>query len=322
MSRKYELEISDFSTNEVLLSFGLSSDNPSGPEIQFNIQQLPGNVQVNNTITIFNVHPYYFNENQNLYGKRISLKAGMENTPLIQKIGYSGAYGTILEGWITNMIPEWNGRDTQFATIVQNYNPGNAIPSVITMHIGDPVLPKIKAAFQNLTGNVGLLDMGNVPQALTSKSNYQHKIKNIASLDNLLQGVHGLTIIQKQSGFTLYSPLSPAAPTQKTVYLKAGDFICQPSLIDGKTYTEVALTLIMRSDINVNDFVVIPQDIWVGISALDVVADARALIDMFKGKSVFSMFSGKYKVNSIWQLGDAKNRDPQAWATTLHATKA
>jgi len=200
MSRKYELEISDFSTNEVLLSFGLSSDNPSGPEIQFNIQQLPG--------------------------------------------------------------------------------------------------------------NVGLLDMGNVPQTLTSKSNYQHKIKNIASLDNLLQGVHGLTIIQKQSGFTLYSPLSPAAPTQKTVYLKAGDFICQPSLIDGKTYTEVALTLIMRSDINVNDFVVIPQEIWVGISALDVVADARALIDMFKGKSVFSMFSGKYKVNSIWQLGDAKNGDP------------
>ena len=77
----------------------------------------------------------------------------------------------------------------------------------------------------------------------------------------------------------------------------------------------------MRSDISISDVVNIPQTVWVGISSLEVVRDAVGLIDLFKGKKNFSMFNGNYQVTQVWSLGDAKNTDPQAWATILHGVK-
>ena len=319
--RKYDLTISDPTNGKKLLEFGVGSQNPQGPELQFNIQQFSAGQTVNNTITLFNIHPFYFNENQNLYGKRITINAGFEDTPIIKKIGYSGSYGQIIDGYVTNAIPDWKGKDTQIALVVQPYNPVVSSSSLISMHVGELVLPKIKQAFKSLTGDEGLLDLGNIPTTLISKSNYQHIVDSPASLDNLLQDVHGMTLAQKQTGFTLYSAdFATPISTRKTITLKEGDFILQPSLIDG-TLVEVAITLMMRSDINLYDYVVIPQDIWVGIAALDVVRDADGLIDMFKGKSVFSLFSGTYLVDSIWQLGDVRSPDISAWATTLHGRK-
>jgi len=319
--RRYEITIDDPNTKKTLLNFGCSSQNPQGPEIQFNIQLYQSGATVNDTITMFNIQPFYFNENQNLYGKHITLSAGFDLTPLTKKIGYSGIYGQIIDGYITNAITEWKGRDTQLALIVNPYFPGKAGPSLMSVKIGDLLLPKIAQAVTGLTGNAGLLELGNIPKTLTSKENYQHIVSSAAGLDNMLQATHGITLAKKDVGFTLFDPSSlMTATSQKTVYLKEGDFICQPSLMPGTT-AEVAITLMMRSDIKLYDYVVIPQDIYIGMSALDVVADANGLNDMFKGKTVFSMFSGTYRVNSIWQLGDVKSPDAMAWATTLQGTK-
>ena len=78
--RKYDLTISDPTNGKKLLEFGVGSQNPQGPELQFNIQQFSAGQTVNNTITLFNIHPFYFNENQNLYGKRITINADFNFT--------------------------------------------------------------------------------------------------------------------------------------------------------------------------------------------------------------------------------------------------
>ncbi len=324
--RKYQIIIDNPDNGKVLFNFGSfnvndpTKLNPEAPNIQFNIQQFQAKLTTNNSITLFNIHPYYFSMNQFLYGMRVRLYAGMEITPMTAKLKYGGTYGMITDGYITAAIPEWNGKDTQLTIIIQPYNPSKKKPYVFDVKIGDAMVPKIIEAYSAIAGTIINFDTGN--ESFVSTTEYDAIVRSMSDIDKLITEQHEYNLMQTQSGYKL----SPAASltnitissTSQIIALQEGDFIFQPSLVN---LAEVAITLMMRSDIRIGDVVTIPQDIWVGLSALDVVRNADSLIEMFKGKTLFSMFSGSFKINKVWQIGDARNIDPQAWVTIVNGIK-
>lgn len=235
----------------------------------------------------------------------------MQDSPILQRIGYTGKYGLIASGYITRVIPDWNGNDTiitftfQPFLIPDSLDNVNTTPYELSVVTGENVIPKYKAIYKSIGGNERNLNMGTTPIVCTNS--YNQKIYNVADLSNTLKAQHnGVTLNKMTNGYILSSLLN------KTIKLSAGDFLMQPSLVKFGT---IALTLQMRADIIINDVITLPQEIFVGITALE--KDTPTTGTIFQQKTIFSLFHGDYTVTGVWQLGDSRNTDPQAWATIL-----
>ena len=313
--RKYELYIGESTDQGGQLILDCSPDNPQGCQIDFDIQQYAASLTVNASITIYNISPYYFSMNTRLINRSIYLYAGMQDTPILQRLGYTGQYGLIASGYITRVIPEWNGNDTTITITFQPFTTPaaletNTTPYELSIISGENIIPKYKAIYKSIGGNEKNLLMGNNPILCTSS--YNQKISNISDLNNTLSAQHnGLKLNKTANGYIINTLLN------KSVKLAPGDFLMQPAItaINGQAFGGIAMTLILRSDIIMNDIITLPQEVFVGITSLDKGAFTTG--DLFQGKTIFSLFHGDYKVTSVWQLGDSRSTDPQGWATIV-----
>lgn len=304
--RKYQLIIGN---KELVLDY--SSDNQSGPQIQFNIQQYTASQTVNAEITLFNIAPYYYTMNQVLINKQIQLYAGMEENPITRAIGYSGEYGLIAAGYISAVIPEWNGNDSVITLIFQSQPTIEPEPTFLLNIIkGQDIRGQIRSAYKAITGNATNINLGNDP--IISQTNYQEEIYSVSDIDLVMQREHGVGLNQNKQGFQINTLGG------KTIKLVPGDFVTQPSALN---VAQVAFTLQMRSDIQVGDKVKLPKEVYVGITALDNIR-VQAGVGAFQNKNVFLLFSGTYEIVKIWQLGDSRNNDAQAWTTILHGVRS
>ena len=308
--RKYHLVIGD---NELVLDY--SSDNPNGPQILFDIQQFTASETVNAEIILMNISHYYFTMNVPLLGKKISLSAGMEDSPILRKIGYSGKYGLIAQGFISRVIPDWNGVDTAISVTFQPFpikTDGNNIlyPGYeLSVPICDDIRPYYKKIYKQISSNSNNLNMG--PDKIKCITAYTQQIYTVAGMSSLLSAQHNLTLGQTGNGFILSNVIG------LPINLVPGDFLVQPSLVE---YQKIAITLQLRSDIKMNDIVVLPKEIFVGITNLDKGLFTTG-ID-FQGKSIFNLFHGNYRVIGVWQRGDVNNPEAQAWSTTIQGVLA
>jgi len=304
--RKYQIIIGN---KELVLDY--SSDNPSGPQIQFNIQQFSVSQTVNAEITLYNIAPYYFSMNQYLIGKQIQLFAGVEDTPITRMVGYSGQYGLIAAGFISAVIPEWNGNDTSLSIIFMPQPViASAVPYLLKVNKGQDIRSLFIDAYKAITGNAENIDLGTTP--ILSTTSYQQKIDNVSDIALTLQQQHGITLNQTKAGFQVNTVVG------KNINLVPGDFVTQPSALN---ISQVALTLQLRADVQIGDYVKLPSNVYVGITVLDSIR-VQSQLNAFQNKNVFLLFSGLYLISKIWQLGDSHNPNPEAWATILHGVRA
>ena len=309
--RKFQLVIGNKNEKDPQLIIDYSPSNPQGCQVQFNIQQSNAGNTVNAEITVCNISPYYFTMNQNLFGKPVWLYAGMADSPLLRKIGYSGTYGLIAQGYISRVIPEWNGSTSVISITFQPFlinNTGNNTPYELYVQAGQDIRQKYKNIYKLIGGDIQTLNMGNAP--IKCIQSYTGLVYTVADMSVLLQNQHGLTLQQTSNGFIISSIIG------KTIKLVPGDFLMQPSLVD---FRRISITLMMRSDIQMGDIVTLPPEIYVGITALDSNANGGYVTDSseFQKKTIFSLFHGSYFITDVWQLGDSRNTEAQAWATII-----
>lgn len=308
--RKYKLIIGD---NELTIEY--SSFRVDAPQLQFNIQQFDASRTANPFIVIHNISQYYFSMLPTWINKKILLYAGMEDSPILRKIGCTVNYGLIASGYISGVVPDWNGVETVLSIIFLPTPIIDPEKQGVLMHInkGQDIRNVYLSAYNNLTNGANNLNMGKTP--ILSETDYDIRLFTVADLNYALTTQTNGTyhLIQNNIGFVINGLKG------KTINLKPGDFVTQPSAMDSQT---VAITLMMRSDIQINDIVNLPQNIYVGLNNIAPTEIQKySSIDIFKKKNIFLLFSGDYYVNSVWQIGDSRNPDAQAWATIIQGTR-
>lgn len=324
--RWYEISIND---GEIKLYKNKS--NPNGPAIQFSIQQYDAGSAINQEVTIYNLPLYLFGQYQNLYNMKFELQAGMQETPITRKLGINTETGQMISvGYISAIIPDWNGNDTQFTFILQSSpihgydESGNldleSTPGGYQFNIeeGSNPIPQIKAALDKITNSKSPLV--NRVTSITLSSPCYSPVFTVPDLCRVLQTM-GMNLYQSSEGYILDTITS--ITYGKIVLLKSTDFISQPSALNLST---ISCTLILRGDIKVLDVFQLPQDIFIGISSLTTsgARDYRSSNDTKLKKTInntWLFFSGYYQVTKIWHIGDSRNTNPQSWSTVIEAVK-
>lgn len=306
--RAYKLVIGD---NKIVIES--SPENPQGCHIQFNIQQFYEGETVNADVTVYNIAPYYFTANPVLVGQKIQLYAGMVDSPIMKKIGGTVSYGLIASGYISYVIPEWNGQTTALSILFQpaKTNGTETIGYPLQVKKGEDIRTKFSDIFSKVTDGSENIDLGQNP--IISPAKADHMVYFLSDLDRFLKNLDLGRLYRAKDRYIL----STLSNNNSPIKLKPGDFVFQPSMKDLAT---IVLTTQMRTDIQLGDIVNLPQNVYVGMVSIGV--DTLALNNLFKGKTVFSMFSGNWQIIEIWQRG--ASRDPQArsWITELHGIKA
>jgi hypothetical protein len=301
-----------------------SIKNPSGLNIQFNIQTYNAGETANSELTIYNPPLWMFGEYQSLYNQKVELFAGIQATPTTNMIGLvPSKQDLITSGYVAGVFPDWNGADMQMTLVL------NQAPPYLTNEDGTIDISKTPGAYQfNLSAGVDPTNQiiealsviapgvpfSSIVSDFITPSECHAPVYSVAGMAPILAS-WGLKLMMGGEGYILSS--RDNAFQGNTIQLKKTDFLSQPSALDVST---IAITSFLRGDIRLGDTVVMPEDIFVGIARLgDTLGSSAGLEDWLKtsGKNIFSMFSGAFTVTKIWHVGDIRNTDINSWATHM-----
>jgi len=305
-----------------------NAKNPTGLQIQFNIQTMNEGDTANSEITVYNPPLWMFGEYMKLYNKKIELYAGVTATPISNLIGIEPAkQDLIVSGFIGAVFPDWNDANMQL-TFILNQSPQYSNNSDGTVDFtkspggyqfrtkpNDDAVSAIKEALAKVAPGVPLVDHTNgakIPIPCTAPVFTVSGLASVVSAWNLVLMYNG-------QGYILNTRASPAYGQE--VLLKKQDFLCQPNALG---VSEMAITTFIRGDIRMGDLIVMPQDMFVGITSLSGDIANSTGLDAYlatTGRNLFTMFSGKWLVNAIWHVGDLRNTDVQSWATHFNVVK-
>ena len=301
--------------------------NPTGLNIQFNIQTFNEGQTANSEITVYNPPLWMFGEYMNLYNKKLELYGGVENTPLTKIIGITPPQQDLLMvGFISTILPQWNEADMQLTFVVtQSPVYSSTDGTVDTSKPAGGYQFRLKGQEDALTAvtnalaavspgvPVSAIETGmTVPvpcQAIVFTASGVASI--VSTWGYLLQcGAEGYVLKKRES--TAYG---------QSIKLQKQDFLCQPSPLGVST---MAITSFLRGDIRLGDQIVMPDDMFIGVSNLSGIITDSSGIDAFlneQKKNLFTMFSGTWSVTKIWHVGDLRNNDAQAWSTHFEVAR-
>lgn len=305
-----------------------NAKNPTGLQIQFNIQTMNEGDTANSEITVYNPPLWMFGEYMKLYNKKIELYAGVTATPISNLIGIEPAkQDLIVSGFIGAVFPDWNDANMQL-TFILNQVPQYASKADGSVDFtkspggyqfrtksGDSAAPAIKEALDKVAPGVPLVDRtdgATIPIPCTAP------VFTVTGLASIVSA-WGLILMYSGQGYILNTRASPAYGQE--VALKKQDFLCQPSALG---VSEMAITTFIRGDIRMGDLITMPEDMFVGVTNLaGSIANSTGLDDYLRttGRNLFTLFSGKWLVNKIWHVGDLRNTDVQSWATHFNVVK-
>lgn len=298
--------------------------NPTGLNIQFNIQTNAAGITARSEVTVYNPPLWMFGEYMKLYDKKIELYAGVSNSPLTQIIGLTPPkQDLITTGFIGSVLPQINEADQQMTFVITQWPMKNRVDSN-----GDTVgyqfrltaqanlKTAIQVALNKIAPELPVTFLPNVPENVPAPC--QTTVFSPTDVAALVE-TWGLTMNCGDDGFIIYKKRDPSFG--KLVMLKKQDFLCQPSPLG---VSSMALTSYLRGDIRIGDRVQMPSDVFVGVSNLSGIITESSGIDAFlntQHKNLYTMYSGQWSVSAIWHVGDARNVDPQAWSTHMEVVR-
>ena len=305
-----------------------NAKNPTGLQIQFNIQTMNEGDTANSEITVYNPPLWMFGEYMTLYNKKIELYAGVTATPISNLIGIEPAkQDLIVSGFIGAVFPDWNDANQQLTFILNQVpqyanNPDGTVDFTkspggyqFRTKEGDKAIDAVKSALDVVAPGVPVVDRTNgatIPFACTAP------VFTVTALASVVSSWK-LILMYSGQGYILNTRASPSYGQE--IALKKQDFLCQPSALG---VSEMAITTFIRGDIRMGDLISMPQDMFVGVTNLSGdIANSTGLDAYLKttGRNLFTMFSGKWLVNAIWHVGDLRNTDVQSWATHFNVVK-
>lgn len=287
----------------------------NGLHIEFNIQAFEGNNVTNSVIKLFSPPPALFSNLTNLIGLPVVLTAGTYYDPLSKKA--NGSFlklpmdeTLIYSGFIANLVPNWDDINFSLSVICTpepvTTTPLPPVPFIVAS--GVPAMPAIGACYAGLIR--GPFPIIPPADPLISPQEFNTSFRNIKELFDFVYTTWGYQFALTPLGYKMINKEIPAAGVVHVLSKK--DFISQPKMIN---YSEVELSINLNGKIKIYDLVVLPTDIYVGVSWLSNFFGST----QGQAGAPKTFVSGQWRVTSVWHLGGSRNTDPNSWATNIRA---
>ena len=282
------------------------------------------------SITVWGISPQEMQQaRQDMFGMTIKMWVGMsKGLPLANPL----QSGLVLEGTIWQVLGNWQGTELRMDLIVtagavSSVNPAPLAPINLTVpwNKGIKLSVALTQCFQNLGGgyrfSISISDrlinnfdsdmfcgsLGELATKLKSLSKRIIKDSNYSGVEITM--VNGKEIRVFDNDFASHqdqdSKKSAAYRSKNPIQIEFKDLIGQPTWVQFGT---VSIPCVMRSDIQVGDYIRMPQKLRPMIQA--------SSYSQFRDDSAFT---GDFLVSSVRLLGNSRQPDANSWVTVLEA---
>ncbi|MGQ6297135.1 hypothetical protein ACUNGJ_00955 [Serratia sp. IR-2025] len=305
--------------------------NPGNLMIEFDIQRFGESTPMGQScITIWGIGPKDMQQaRQNMFGMTIKMWVGMsKGLPLAKPT----QQGLVLEGTVWQVLGNWQGTELRTDLIVtagavSAVNPAPLAPINLTLpwNKGIKLSVALTQCFQNMGGNyrysISISDrlVNNYDSNMFcgSLSELAAKLKTLSRniiRDDKYSGVEITVVNGKEirvfdNDFDNHidkdSKKSASYRNQNPIQIAFTDLVGQPTWVQFGT---ISIPCVMRSDIQVGDYIRMPQDSqpMIQASSYSQFRDAAA-------------FTGDFLVSSVRLLGNSRQPDANSWVTVINA---
>ena len=305
--------------------------NPGGLMVEFDLLRFGESTpKGQSSITVWGISPQEMQQaRQDMFGMTIKMWVGMsKGLPLANPL----QSGLVLEGTVWQVLGNWQGTELRMDLIVtagavSSVNPAPLAPINLTVpwNKGIKLSVALTQCFQNLGGgyrfSISISDrlinnfdsdmfcgsLGELATKLKSLSKRIIKDSNYSGVEITM--VSGKEIRVFDNDFASHqdqdSKKSATYRSKNPIQIEFKDLIGQPTWVQFGT---VSIPCVMRSDIQVGDYIRMPQKLRPMIQA--------SSYSQFRDDSAFT---GDFLVSSVRLLGNSRQPDANSWVTVLEA---
>lgn len=311
--RYYKIIITDPVTNKVIKTWtSLASDGSAIPgalniELDFPVYNLDASNGAA-YLKVWGISIQDIGQSFDLNFKNIQVFAGMsKGLPLANP----AQAGLILQGTIQQAFGNWQdiNQSLDFMISAQTGSPDAPVNIVSTWNANTLLATSIKntllVAFPNYTANINispnLVLNQDEPGYYQSLGQFAQYIKNVSQHIIGVDGYNGVSITIKENQFNVYDGTTKTTPKA----IGFTDLIGQPTW--GQSGV-INFKCVMRSDINVGDYISMPKGIMVTTTAQSY--------SQYKNKTAFD---GSFQVSQVRHVGNFRQQDANSWVTVFDA---
>lgn len=250
---------------------------------------------------------------QDLTNKLISVYGGMaRGLPLATAA--AGQAGLLASGYVFQAFGNWIGTAMTLDIVIYAGDGPNGLgdatsPRNIVLNwragtqLGAAIKSTLSTAFPTFKQSI------NVSQNLVLASDQVGYFQTASQFAKLVKSASqaivggtypGVDIVLTQNTFNVYDGTTTRTPTQ----IRFQDLIGQPTWIASP---QIQVTTTMRSDVHVGDYVKLPPSL---------ATNTAQGLSQFRDKSAFQ---GTFQVTQVRHVGNYRQPDASAWATTIDA---
>ncbi|TGC28040.1 hypothetical protein [Escherichia sp. E1130] len=305
--------------------------NPGSLMVEFDLLRFGESTpQGQSSITVWGISPQEMQQaRQDMFGKSIKMWVGMSKGLPLANPAQSGL---VLDGTIWQVLGNWQGTELRMDLIVtagavSSVNPAPLAPINLTVpwNKGIKLSVALTQCFQNMGGGyrfsisvsdrlINNFDSNMFCGSLTELASKLKSLSKGIIRDANYSGVeitmvNGKEIRVFDNDFDNHqdkdSKKSASYRNKKPVQIDFKDLVGQPTWVQFGT---VSIPCVMRSDIQVGDYIRMPKKLRPMIQA--------SSYSQFRDDSAFT---GDFLVSSVRLLGNSRQPDANSWVTVLEA---
>ncbi|WP_343743379.1 hypothetical protein [Herbaspirillum huttiense] len=306
--RYYDILITDPNTGSTVRQYTSYKNGKSDPNallVEMDLPVAPFNTPYGNAfVRVWGITRNDISQATDLNGKRIAVSGGMQKGLPLANPAQSGV---LVQGVIQQAFGNWIGVDMTLDIVISTGTGSSLAPRniVLDWKAGTPlsqaIASMLSAAFpgyqQQINIDSRLILASDDPGYYESMEQFAAYINGLSK--SIIGGTYGgVSIYLREKTFFVYDAPDSTKPHQ----LQYQDMIGQPTW---KNPGQIQVTLVMRADLSINDYVKLPPSI--------ITTTATAL-PAYRKKSIFD---GAYQVAAIRHVGNSRQPDKESWVTVI-----
>ena len=271
------------------------------------------------TITIHGVGLSNITQAQQFVGQNVLVQAGMSGGLPLENPAQKGL---ILNGQIFQSWANWVGTemDLNFLVYPSKFtydSPGNF---VINWQAGTSLQSALTTTLKTAYPNIGLIfNLSKsyiLGRPVISQHSTLHALADLVTSTTATPGFAGVTVSTPVNNTIIISDnLGTQAQPKQIVF---NDLVGQPTWVPGQNNTPtVMLTTVMRADIQVGSYILMPQGAGMGGAGTVTISGSAVNPSLLNLKTAFQ---GTFIVTAIRQVGNSRDTGPTTWVTMFQCT--
>lgn len=198
--------------------------------------------------------------------------------------------------------PNGVGQNNAPKNIVMNWQPGTQMSAAI----GNALSTAFPGVKQNINISKNLVLPNHEPGPYPTLEQFSHYVRGISKSINKDPNYTGVSITMVNNEFQISdATISGAFPSGVTTKMIAfTDLVGQPTWIENRL---IQTTCVMRADLKVTDVMKLPPTL---------ATTTAASLSQYRDSSIFQ---GTFQIQALRHVGNFRQPDARAWATTIDA---